>query len=384
MTTLLIEDTARNNLASWGAENVARGACRGATLNPFSTAPVASQSKPSAHRIAEQIRAAGGEVWFDSLTHALQMPNVGDFRYYSQWDLWEGEAGVLTTRANRRDHALRVFEIQDSLRARALAPTVLAHSATGAELVALVSLLEDALDVRSDCWASVSGTPTFWAGGPDLDALVGTLAQLEPAGWFLSVARADDGLPTRPSVSEIAGLCRTVRSLSEFARVHISHGDLSGLPAVAAGAESVGSGWDTRQRVLHYGSFAERTPSTGGGGWFQRPSFEGLLAFIPRSASELMFSQDSALARRVFPGALHPAGPKEAFNHHLDVLGRLTDAVGSGSYESRWDALCDIYREALSDWPAAAAAAQLTDEADHWVQPFLDGLIEYGDGEGWS
>jgi hypothetical protein len=384
MARPLIEDTARNNLASWTAERVAAGAARGAVINPFCTGPVASQSKPAAQRIAEQIRAAGGEVWFDSMTHVLSMPNTGDFRYYEQWGLWDGTAGTLTTRAQRRDHIQRVFDLQSRLGAPHLAPTVLAHSSTGAELVAVMSLLEDALEVDPDCWASISGTPSFWSGGPNLDALVGTLAQMSPAGWFLSVARADDTLPVRPSPSEIAGMCRTVRSLSEFTSVHVSHGDLAGMPAVAAGAESVSTGWDARQRVLHYASFTERLPATGGGGgWFQRPTFQGLLASLPRAPAELMFQQNGRIAQGLFAGQLHPTGPKEAFNHHLDVVGTLTDRLSSTSYEDRYQALRTSYEMAKADWPIAATAAQREDESDVWIDPFLAGLMEYGSTEGW-
>lgn len=385
MTRTLIQDTARNNLAGWVADAVASGAASGAVIDPFSSSPVATGSKAPAHRIAEQIGAAGGTVWFDAMTHALQMPGVGDYRYYSQWDLWGDVQGVLTTRAQRRDHVSRVFEIQATLGAAPLAPTVLAHSASGNELVAAVSLLEEALDTNRDCWGTLAGTPTFWSGGADLDAFIGTVAQIGPAGWFVSVARSEDALPPRPTVSEVEGMCRTIRSLSEFAPVHISHGDLAGLPGIAAGASSIGTGWDARQRMLHYASFAERTQVTGGGGWFQRPTFEGLLAFIPRGAAEVMFAQNETFARSIFTGALHPGGPREAFDHHLAVLGGLCDRIADhDDHESRFRALHAIYSAAAVDWPRAATAGETGDESDIWIQPYLSGLVGYGVGEGWT
>lgn len=384
MTSLLIEDTARNNLRSWCTATLGAGTSRGAVINPFSTGPVASQSKPAAHRIASEIREAGGEVWFDAMTHILQMPAVGDFRYYGQWDLWDGARSQLMTRVLRRDHIARVFEIQRSIDATPLAPTVLANSSTGAELVAVVSLLEEAIELDSDCWASLSGTPTFWSGGPDLDALVGTLAQFEPRGWFLSVVRPDEYLPVRTTSDEIAGLCRTVRSLSEFAPVHISHGDFAGLPAIAAGAWSIGTGWDNRQRVLQPGSFVERGESTGGGGWFQRPTFERLFAFLPRVAAELMFAQDRTLAGNVFAGSLHPDGPKEAFFHHAEALSNLCFEVSAGSHEDRYRTLVMLYETAIRDWADASSSVDRPDESSSWISPLLGGLRSYGTTEGWT
>lgn len=385
MTRILIQDTARNNLASWVTDALARGAADGAVIDPFSSSPVATGSKAPAHRIADQIREAGGTVWFDPMTHALQMPGVGDLRYYSQWDLWGDVHGVLTTRAQRRDHVSRVFDLQAALGAAPLAPTVLAHSASGNELVAAVSLLEEALDTNRDCWGTLSGTPTFWSGGADLDAFVGTVAQIGPAGWFISVARSEDSLPPRPTLSEVEGMCRTIRSLSEFAPVHISHGDLAALPGVAAGASSVGTGWDARQRMLYYASFAERTQAAGGGGWFQRPTFEGLLAFISRGAAEVMFARDETFARSIFPGVLHPGGPHEAFDHHLAVLGRLCDRISDhDDHELRFGTLRDLYSAAVVDWPRAAAIGETGDESDIWIQPYLSGLARYAAGEGWE
>ena len=383
MTRILLQDTARNNLASWASDAAASGAASGAVIDAFSSSPVATRYKAPAHRIADQVRMAGGSVWFDAMTHALQMPGIGDYRYYSQWDLWGDVQGALTTRAQRRDHVSRVFEIQAALGAAPLAPTVLAHSASGNELVVAVSLLEEALDTNRDCWGSLVGTPTFWSGDADLDAFIGTLAQIGPAGWFISVARSEETLPPRPTVPEVEGMCRTVRSLSEFAPVHISHGDLAGLPGIAAGAASVGTGWDARQRMLNYTSFSERTQATGGG-WFQRPTFEGLLAFVPRGVAEVMFAQDDNFARSIFTGALHPSGPREAFDHHLKVLDSLCNRVVSDDdYESRFRSLDAMYTAAVSVWPRAAVSGETNDESDVWISPYLNGLRGYGSSEGW-
>lgn len=385
MTGILIQDTARNNLASWASEAIAGGLASGAVIDSFSSSPVATASKAPAHRIAEQIGDAGGAIWFDAMTHALQLPGVGDFRYYGQWDLWGDTPGALTTRAQRRDHVSRVFAIQAALGAAPLAPTVLAHSASGNELVAAVSLLEEALEASQECWGTLAGTPSFWSGGADLDAFIGTLAQIGPAGWFVSVIRTEESLPPRPTVPEVEGMCRTIRSLSEFAPVHISHGDLAGLPGIAAGAASVGTGWDARQRMLHHASFAERLPSAGGGGWFQRPTFEGLLAFLPRGVAEVIFARDETLGRSIFTGALHPGGPHEAFNHHLSVLGRVCDRVDAHDvHESRFRALRDMYSEAVAVWPRAASVGGITDESDVWIQPYISGLTRYGVSEGWA
>ncbi|MGH3600344.1 MAG: hypothetical protein ACRDQH_08710 [Pseudonocardiaceae bacterium] len=117
------------------------------------------------------------------------MPNVGDFRYYDEWDLWSGTRDALTTAGDMRDHVRRVFAIQDTLGTPHLAPAILLNSPSSSTSQAALQLAEIAAEEDPKCYVTVAGDGAFWSGGPALDAHVGALAQIEPAGWFLVVAR---------------------------------------------------------------------------------------------------------------------------------------------------------------------------------------------------
>jgi hypothetical protein len=123
--TVLIEDSVRNNVVRWAADAVAERAVAGVVLSPFCTPRVGNTYKPSGAETVRRLRDAGVEdIWFDPVSHALQMPAVGDFRYYDSWNLWDGERGA-TTFADYRAHCERVFSVQDDLELPRLAPTIL-------------------------------------------------------------------------------------------------------------------------------------------------------------------------------------------------------------------------------------------------------------------
>ena len=113
--TILIEDTPRNNLAAWTIEAFNEGLVDGAVISPFSTPAVGNNYKSSGGQSASTLLDAGCDVWFDAATHALQMPGVGDFRYYDGWDLWGGSRGDLLTSGLQRDHVLRVLDAQRAI-----------------------------------------------------------------------------------------------------------------------------------------------------------------------------------------------------------------------------------------------------------------------------
>jgi hypothetical protein len=325
--TLLIEDTARNNLPAWTQPLVGRGLVAGAVLSPFLTPRVGNNYKRSARETVQRLRDGNAEVWFDPETHALQMPAVGDFRYYDGWPFWGGQRGALGSAAQMRDHVERVFAEQDLLGVPHLAPTILLHAPQSPESERALELARIAIDLDPEARLAVAGDSAFWASGANLDAHVGGLAQLETEGWWLTVARPLGVLPVGPLAEEVHGLCRTARALSEEATVHISHGDLAGLPAVAAGATSLGTGWDPRQRVMAYSSYEARDTGGDGGQWFQQVTLEGLLSLLPRAEATVLYAQDRALAARLLPGTL-PPGAGEAFTHHAEVLSESSPLCG--------------------------------------------------------
>lgn len=383
--TILVQDTARNNLASWTERALNAGSAAGAILSPFASPQLNSGYKQSALQTTDRIRQAGGTMWFDAETHALQMPNVGDFRYYDDWPLWSGSRGQLATDGDRREHIRHVFAVQDALGVAHLAPTILLHAAQSNTSQQALRMAEIAAEEDPNCFITIAGSSAFWAGGSALDAHVGGLAQIEPKGWFLTPIHSAPILPVPVAQEETHGLCRTTRSLSEDGPVHISYGDLTALPMVVAGATSVGSGWDPRQRVCAYANYVERETSGeggGGGAWFQQTTFEGLLSLVGRGDAQLLASGSAALVEQLLPGQL-PPGPQEVWDHHARVLKVLASALqpaGKSSYE----ALLARYEVADTHWATIASALGWTSSpAGSWVSELRSGLARFAATEGW-
>lgn len=382
--TVLVEDSPRNLLA-WIQDAAGRGLTRGGVITPFAT-PWSNRPGPGGRRgareVADALHQSSAEVWFDPSTHALQMAGVGDFRYYDEYDLWGGPRGDLSTPAFREEHLRLVFALQDRLGAQHLAPTILLHHGESDTSQHTLNLAQAAIDLDPGCWLSVAGTAPFWASGAALDAHIGALAQLEPEGWFLTVARPITVLPVEADVEEVHGLCRTTRALAEHAQVHISHGDLAALPAVAAGARSIGSGWDQRQRVCSFGNYSARDPNAAGGGWYERPTYPGLLGSLKTNEAAILANRDAARSTQLGPPP--PPGPKEAFLHHLTVLNDLlAPLVGEADHEQRYRALTDAYTAAAAEWPPVVGITDSPLAAADWIDILADGLSRYGAGEGW-
>jgi hypothetical protein len=384
--SVLIEDSPRSYQAGWIAEAVQAGLSTGAVLSPFAT-PWAQHGgpgkKPSARARTQELLGNGVRVWFDPMSHALQMGGVGDFRYYDEYDLWDGPRGDLTTKAFRQEHVRKVFAVQDTLGLQHLAPTILLHTGLSDTSNRALDLATEAVARDPTCWLSIAGTPPFWASGSALDAHIGALASLEPAGWFLTVVRPVTTVPVDADAEEVHGLCRSARALTEDAPVHVSHGDLAALPAIAAGASSVGSGWDKRQRVCSYADYAPRIPGPGGGGWYERPTLQGLLGSLSSNEATLLASRDAPRVAHL--GGLPPApGPKEAFIHHLSALnGILAPMLAENDHQQRYRRMAAVYADATMEWPPVERITACAMGSDDWIRTFERGLALYGATEGW-
>lgn len=383
--SIYIEDTARNTLVAWTTEAARRRpGVLGAILNPF-TSPVRRNGfKQSAQTTVSRMHSAGLQAWFDPMTHVLQMPHVGDFRYYDEWPLWGTATPDWSTEPAREDHVRRVFAVQDNLDVPRLAPTLLLHTS---QSTTSQHALDMATYARSlgQCAISVVGDSSFWSS-PALDAHVAALAQLQPSSWHLAVARTSTVLPVAAAVDELLGLSRTCLALSEDAPIHISHGDMAALPAAACGAVSVGTGWDPRQRVLAYGAFEARPEvdpdSAGGGGWFQRVTFAGLFGSLKPAEAALVGRQAGTLSRRLLPGSILPPGPKEAFFHHVDVLEDWFSGL-AGNAEIDVPALRDAYERAGTDWGRLAVGAGVADASAQCSEGYKDACDRLISEEGW-
>jgi hypothetical protein len=383
--SVLIEDSPRPFQAKWISEAVDRGIASGTVVTPWATPwerHQGSGKKPNAADRVQKLQDDGVEVWFDPTTHALQMGGVGDFRYYGEYDLWAGPRGDLSDPAFREEHVGKVFGIQDSLNVPHLAPTVLLHSALDITSSMALELSREAIRRDPDCRLSIAGTAPFWQGRAALDAHIGAVASLQPGGWFLTVVRTATSLPVPATAEETHGLCRTTRALSEDAPVHISHGDVAAMPAVAAGASTIGSGWDQRQRVCSYDDYDARDPDATGGGWFARPSLQALLGSLLPNEATILGSRDAALVARL--GGLPAPGPRETFDHHLTVLTSIASGLQSiPDPEGRYRQLLALYDAARHEWPQVQAHTASATGAREWIDGVADGLALYGRTEGW-
>lgn len=383
--SVLIEDSPRPFMTAWIAAAVQRGSASGTVITPWATPwlqhPGAGR-KPSAETRAGELQANGVEVWFDPMTHALQMGGVGDFRFYSEYDLWGGARGDLSAPELREDHVGKVFDVQEALGVSHLGPTVLLHAGLDINSAMALELAREAIRRDPTCWLSVAGTVPFWSSGPSLDAHIGALASLQPAGWFLSVVRTSTSMPVATAAEELHGLCRTTRALSEESPVHISHGDLAALPGVAAGAASVGSGWDQRQRTCSYDDYDVREPAGPGGSWFMRPTLQVLLGGITANEAIVLETRDAALVTRL--GGLPAPGAREAFDHHIRVLSEVTrDIQSQPDYERRYRRLLGLYASARTEWPIVQRHTGSRIGAHEWIDRVSRGLELYGRTEGW-
>jgi len=380
--SVLIEASPRNAFTSWTSEAVAAGIAHGVVIAPFELPPLDVPHHRGAEAMAAALHDVGAEVWFDAMTHGLQMPNVGDFRFYDDYDLWSGAPGNLWTGADQEGHVRRVFAVQDRLGAPHLGPAILLHHPASETSQSALELSHAAMELDDQCWLSIAGTSACWSSAPSaLDAHIGALAQLEPSGWFLTVARHMSLLPGDASQEEIYGLCRTVRALSEYAPVYISHGDLAALPAVAAGATSVGTGWDPRQRACGFNSYVARDPAADGGSWYTRPTLRGLLGSLKPNEAAILNSQDPALAHRL--GPLPAPGAHEAFTQHLEILNELVSTLTGLDLEGAYHWLANAYQNAQGEWPRVVSITGTTQGAESWITPFQAGLGRYGSDEGW-
>ncbi|MEV6828179.1 hypothetical protein [Amycolatopsis sp. NPDC051102] len=379
---VFLGDTARNTLIKWTTSAINGGYATGAYLSPFTSPRFANGFKRSAQDTSEQIRAAGGEFWFDPTTYAMNMPRAGDFRHYDTWELWDGDRGDLSSRQAMRDHIDRVYAIQRELASPFLAPSLLVSYPDTPTSQSALELSQEAVAASPSAWLTVAGDHQFWSAGAELDAHIGALDQLEPGGWLLVVTRSDNSMPPSATAEEVYGLMRTTFALSQDKPVRVAFGDLAALPAVAAGAEAIGTGWDLRQRICAYQDFEEREGDQNGGGWYQRPTLIGLMGGLTNGEYSVLSSEAPALASRLSPGMIGPKA-EQAFQHHSTLLTKLVDELNNLTQRDRIVALRERYVAARPEWPEVKRITGAKIGPDRWIKPFLDGLDLFMASEGW-
>lgn len=352
MSGILIHDGRRIGHRKWCVDAISSRSADGVVLNPFATPRVAEPRHPSASDVAQAVRGVQGEVVFDAMTHALFLPATNKLDFYDAWDLWGPSGPSLEGQAQQLAHVERVFDRQGQIGAPHLTPTLQLQSPQSPDAYRVRSMARFARGLDPDCWQSLVGTRSFWSSGAQLDAYVGSLAALRAPVWVITMANelVADHVPDLDATNAFAGLCRTIHSLSLRSRVIVAHGDYAALPAVAAGADTVGSGWDRGQRTFDPLSF--RVDSDPG---IRIPASYvtqgNLNAVLRRDTAEVIERWDSERARSMRGGAMPPSDQVQRMHHLLQLrsaVGQI-DAAGSNR-NARVDELRGRYRSASTDF----------------------------------
>lgn len=387
MSGVLIHDGRRIGHRKWCVDAISSGSADGVILSPFATPRVSEPRHPSASDVAQVVRGVNGEVVFDAMTHALFLTATNKRDFYDAWELWGPAGAVLDGQAQQLAHVERVFARQSQINAPHLAPTLQLHSSQSPEAHVALDMARVARGLDSDCWQSLVGTRSFWAGGARLDAYIGSLAALRAPVWIITVANelVADQVPDLNAVHAFAGLCRTVHSLSLRSRVIVAYGDFAALPAVAAGADTVGSGWDRAQRT--FDPLAFRIDSDPG---IRIPASYvtqgGLNSVLRRDTAEAVERWNSAEARRIRGGPMPPSDQAQRMHHLLQLRTAVSQIDGLGPRRAaRVDELRDRYRTAISDYDILISALpRIVREADKsaWASNPSAILESYAASEG--
>jgi hypothetical protein len=386
MSGVLIHDGRRIGHRKWCVDAIAGGAADGVVLNPFATPRVAEPRHPSASDLARAVRGANGEVVFDAMTHALFLPGTNKRDFYDAWELWGSAGADLEGTARQLTHVERVFDRQSQVGAPNLAPTLQLQSPQSPNAHVARDLARVARGLDKDCWQSLVGTRSFWSSGPHLDAYIGSLAALRAPVWMITVANelVVDHVPDLTDTAAFAGLCRTVHSLSLRSRVIVAHGDFAGLPAVAAGADTVGSGWDRAQRT--FDPLAFRVDSDPG---IRIPASyvtQGALhSILRRDTAEAIERWNAGRARTIRGGPMPPSDQAQRLHHLRQLRSAVLQIIAAGSRQDRVDELRNRYRAAVSDYDDLIAGLRpVVREVDKtaWSSNPSNALETYANSEG--
>lgn len=385
MSGVLLHDGRVVGHRKWSREVVQAGRASGMIVNPFTTPRVAQRQQPSATTFASDMDDLNGEFIFDPMTHARMLGTTNKLDFYDQWELWPNPVPALSSTTEQLDHIERVFQRQSQLSAPFLAPTVQVSSPIGAEAQTALELARVARGLTDTAWQSVVGTRSFWASGPDLDAHVGTLVSQRAPVWVLTVANEIvlDSLPDLRDVAAFEGLCRTVRSLSLRSRVIVCYADYAGLPPVAAGADTIGTGWHRAQRTFDPGAF--RLDSNAGPRRQASYVTQGALhAVLRRDTADQIVRWNSDRAARIRGGPM-PRTDGEERMHHLQQLSSVVALLnGEESSQLRFELLRDRYAAAATEFDALVAAIPSVSNGDKavWCSAMRTVLDAYAGGEG--
>lgn len=354
--SIYLHDGSTSGHTTWTEEAISRHVASGAIISPFFTPHDSRRGQPSGDQVANRVRAVGGVAVFDPTSHAVNLPGVDNWRNYRTWGLWGGAVGDLSTPALRQDHFDRCAQHATALGSPLVVPTLALDSPVGGDAAIALDLADLGRVQDAGAWQALAGRRGFWLS-EDLDAYIGSLAQLRAPVWLVTVVRDQPAFP--PDMSEIqvmSAVCRTVDSLSRRSRVIVCHADLMGLPAIAAGASDLGSGWHTKQRVACPATYQQNDPDQirRQAKWF---TYERLVALIHEQQNDILVRSDRPKARSLYTGVADAgAGPRRI--HHLQALAAILAEIESagGDRQSRVRALRGIYEDAISELNTLASS----------------------------
>jgi hypothetical protein len=386
MSGTLLHDGRRTGHLGWCVRAITAGTANGMFISPFSTPRIGQVRNPSGADASAAAVTAGGEVLFDASTHALFLPGVNKRDFYDTWELW-GPSGIgLDSPARRIEHIERVFGRQTELNTPRLAPTMTLDSPVSGDAALALETARVARGTDRGCWQTLAGTRTFWASGARLDAYVGSLAALRSPTWVLNMVNelVVDNVPDLANTAAFEGLCRTVHSLSARSRVIVAYGDFAALPAVAAGADTVGTGWDRSQRTFDPNYF--RVNSDPG---IRIPASYvtqgGVSAVLRRDTANAIDRWDPVQAPVIRGGAM-PASDQAEWFHHLERLQSTALSIDGLTLKAdRVAWLRAHYEQALVHFNAMIAGlpnvVRPRDKAS-WSEAPLEVLRAYASAEG--
>ncbi len=382
--SVLIQDGRRGGHVGWATASLGTRSSSGVVISPFHTPRLARPRHRAASDVAQEVLKAGGEAIFDATTHARLHLGTNDLMHYNTWQLW-GPAGVgLDTDDRRLQHVEQVFQNQTALRTPILAPTLSLESATGDPATAALETARAAAALNSKAWQSLAGTRSFFRDGVDLDTHVGQLASLRSSTWAVTLVNGVivDNAPDYEDSDALVGLLRTVHSLSLRSRVILLHADLGGLAAVAAGANTLGGGWDRGMRYFDPESFRVSSGSPRIAASYVTQG--GLVSVLKRTVADALVRIPSADLMR---GGRLPADDAAEREHHLTQLTRLTDRVAAHGINrrARVAEARAIFEQAMAWWDAANSALPRSTMPPamrtRWLQQPYNALKLYAEAE---
>ncbi|MYW71073.1 hypothetical protein [Pseudonocardia sp. SID8383] len=363
-TSLLIHDSAAAGHTNWACAQLAAGRAQGVIIDPFHTPLTSRPRHCDAAQVVDRVREhrPGVEILLDPSTHAALLQGTNLRANYDTWSLWPDGFANLANPLALRSHVEAVLAVQHSLGIAPTAPTRVLDHPTGAAADCALALADEARRQQPDVRQALVGRRSFWAAGHALDDYLGRLVTLRAPQWHVTVLRDNPDFP--PDLTDrysTAGLARSVHSLARRASVSLGHGaDVAALPALAAGADGLGTGWYSKQRVCSPSLF-----QTGGGGlnrrWCPHP---GLLARLRGDVAEALDDRDADFAREMRGQRDLPSNEAERRDQHLDAVAALVahlDAAGAN---------------AAARVPAARRLLQTADDA--WNRAIALGLNDLG------